>query len=109
MTINEALTAVTAYPVANNTIEKILIDRALTGTDEYSKVIGDSESFLLATADVYYYLAVTPNLVEQEIGISNASSEKQRLLDFANTIYGEYNDPKFTGRVVGFKGEVYNA
>jgi len=108
MTILEALQAINTYPISDTYIEVICIDRDLTSTADYTKTIGSSEGYQLATADTYFYLANHPNIVEQDVGINNAPEIKKQLLGLANAIYKEYDDPKFTGFTYGFIGEDFN-
>ncbi len=108
MTISEALVSLNSFPIPDNSIEKILIDRELTGSTEYTVTISTSQAFRLASADTFMWLHDSPNLVEQEVGINQAVSIKQDLMEKANLIYGEFDDPKFTGKTFGFVGEDYN-
>lgn len=108
MTIAEALKAINIYPITDNTIEKICIDRGLDHTAEYTQTIGQSDAYILATADTYFYLGTAPNIVEQEVGINSAIAIKKKLCDEADKIYGGYDDPKFSGNTYGFVGENYN-
>ena len=109
MTILEALTNKSPYPISTGFVESVGIDRDLTVTDEYSKVIGISQSYELATADILIYLHDAPNLVEQEVGINNAADIKKELLNRANKIYSKYDDPKYSGSgTFGFIGDDWN-
>jgi len=108
MTIADALQSLNTYPIADNYVEKVCIERELTCTEEYTKSIGDSQSFELASADMYFYLSNHPSIVEQEAGINNALAIKENMLEIALTIYGKYGDPKATARSYGFRGESFN-
>lgn len=108
MTVAESLKSINIYPIPDGTIEKICTDRELTVDDDYDKELGESEGFQLATADTYFFLATNPNIVEQAVGLSFAAEEKKRLMAEADRIYGEYDDPKFSGNNYGFIGEDWN-
>lgn len=108
-TLALSLQAINSYPIAIVHIGNICIDRDLVSTDEYTKVIGASQGYQLATADIYFYLANHPNIVEQEVGINNAIAIKKQLLGLANSIYREFADPKYTGFTFGMIGENWNA
>lgn len=108
MTIFEALKAINTFPVSDNVVETILVDRALTGTSDYTLTIGISQAYELAKADTYFWLSTQPSIVEQGIGINQAQATKKQLLAWANEIYGKYDDPKFSGQKAGFIGENYN-
>ena len=51
MTVLEALQAKVSYPLGAAFFETILIERSLTGTDQYTATIAKSKKFRLATAD----------------------------------------------------------
>lgn len=109
MTTKEALISLNAFPIPDNAILKIGIDRALDTSVEYTLVISVSESYELATADLLMYLHGQPNIVEQEVGINQAAVIKKEFLSRANAIYAKYGDPKYNGKgTYGFVGEAYN-
>lgn len=109
MTISESLISLNSFPIPASLIEKIGIERELTITDEYTLVISESQSYKLATADVYMWLYSQPSITEQEVGINQAIAIKKGLLDLANAIYKEYDDPKYSGKGrYGFVGENFN-
>lgn len=108
MTVQEALQSINTFPVDTLFIEKVCTDRELGLTDTYTKTIGESQAFELATADIWFWLSKHPSIVEQEVGINNAQAIKQDMLDKANQIYDKYDDPGFTGFTYGFIGEDFN-
>jgi hypothetical protein len=108
MTVLEALSTLNSFPVPDLAIEKVCLDRELELNGTYTKLVGESQGFELATADLYVWLANTPNIVEQAVGISNSAETKKELMDQANQIYGKYDDVKFTGITYGFVGENFN-
>jgi hypothetical protein len=108
MTIYDSLASANTFPIPSNTIEKICIDRGLDMEIEYSLVISTSQAYELALADLYVWLAMTPNVAEQEVSISNAEKVKDSLLRKADQIYGKWGDEKFSGMSYGFIGEDYN-
>ena len=109
MTVLQAILSINIYPIPNNTVERFCIDRGLDKDDEYTKTIGSSQAYELATADTYHWLHGAPSIVEQESGVNNAIAIKENLLDMANKIYAKYDDPKFSGFTYGFVGEDWNA
>jgi len=108
MTVSEALKSLNVFPISDLFIEKVCTDRELGPTTTYSKIIGLGQAFELATADVWFYLSKHPSIVEQEVGINNAISIKQDMLDKANQIYAKYEDSGFTGFTYGMIGENWN-
>jgi hypothetical protein len=107
ITIQQALISLNSFPIPNDQIEKVTIDRGLTLTGNYTQTVGESEAFRLASADIYYWLANAPSIVEQEVGVNQAIAIKKQLLELAMAIYGEYDDPKFVGETYGLR-ESYN-
>ena len=88
MTILEAIkSTVAGYPLSDNAFIKALLDRGLSATAEYS---GKSQSFELATADIYMVLVSSANVSEG--GYSVSISEKANLMKMANAIYQKWGD-----------------
>jgi len=109
MTILEVLSSINAFPIPTHTIERTCVDRVLLSSELYTKAIGESQAFELATADLYLYLSRQPSITEQEVGINQALQMKKDFLDAANAIYKKYGDGKLTGAgTFGFVGENYN-
>ena len=52
------------------------------------------------------YMFTAPDLKEQEISITPA--DRKNYKNRANRVYGELNDPAFSGRRYGLIGENYN-
>lgn len=104
MTISESLISLSNYPIPVNTIEKICVNRSLDCAADYS---GTSQSYELAEADVYMFLYASPDLKEQEVSFSQ--DDRYRFLNIANSIYGKYDDPKYSGSgKIGYIGENWN-
>ena len=108
MTIQEALQTLNVYPIPPSLVEKVCIDRGLVPNTIYSSIVAGSQSFELATADVFFWLGNAPDIVEQAVGINQAIAIKKQLKDEANKIYGNYGDSKFNGTRFGFIGESFN-
>jgi len=106
MTIKEALTSLVQYPIPDANVEKIGVDRGLTLTEEYTTTIAESDAYRLAEADLFMYMFTAPDLKEQEISITPA--DRKNYKNRANRVYGELNDPAFSGRRYGLIGENYN-
>ncbi len=106
MTIKEALLSLNSYPIQSSFIEKVGVDRVLDITEDYTLAVSTSDSYRLATADVYFYLSGSLNISEQEVSLSQQQEDKKRFLTLANKIYLELGDDKYTGKgTYGFKGE----
>lgn len=90
MTVLEALQAKVPYPLKAAFFETILIERSLTGTDQYTATIATSKKFRLATADCYKAVATGVNVTEGSLSIS--IPERDKLLALANSIYRQYDE-----------------
>lgn len=108
MTIFEALKSLNTFPIQDNAIERICVNRGLISTELYDSAVAISQSFELAIADILMYLHDAPSIVEQEVGVNNAISIKREMMEAANKIYVKYNDSKLLGNVYGFIGENWN-
>ena len=108
MTIAEALLSITVYPIPENTVELACIDREIDKDGIYDKATGESREYRLATADIYLFLSGQNSITEQEVSFSQVQAIKKNFLAIANSIYFEFDDPKFSGRRYGFIGEAYN-
>ena len=106
MNISQALISLNSFPIPSLFIDKVGVDRGLILTDEYTLAVSTTNSYRLATADVFFWLSQQPSIKEQEVGINQASDARERLLNMANDIYFDLDPEKYTGNgTYGFKGE----
>lgn len=104
MTILQALQQINLYPIPDSVIMNYCEERGLQSGTETTLDIRKSDSFKLATADVYKWLAFAPATVSQGgVSFSLSENDKKKFLDFANDIYKGINE-KTTGIVYGYKG-----
>ena len=82
---------VAGYPLSVNTFDRILIDRDLSATADYT---GSSRAFELATADIYKTLVTAANITELDVQIS--MTDKSNFIKMANAIYAKYDEPLIT-------------
>jgi hypothetical protein len=88
MTTLEAIkSTVAGYPLAEGIFQKVLIDRGLTATAEYT---GKSKQFELATADVYTVLVTAANI--NEGGYQVSVTDKSNFMKMASAIYQKWGD-----------------
>jgi hypothetical protein len=85
MTYLEALTAATNYPVNQLKLQKILIDRGITDTDNYQ---GPTREFELATADLYVLLVTSVAVSEGDFSVED--TDKASLTTLAGNILTKY-------------------
>lgn len=110
MTILEAYTSLTSYPVNDATLSRLLLDRGLTGADEYTAEIGNSEAFQLARADLYDWLAGGASTIkEQDSQMTISDTQRELYIQMSQRIYSKYNDPKVAdSETYGYVGEFIN-
>lgn len=107
MNILTALKTKSSYPLSDDTLTAILIQRDLDGEDDFTKVVANSSIFQGAVADLYVLLATQPNITEG--GMSVSQNDASTFLSLANRIYsniGEANkgtNQSYT-RFIGYKG-----
>jgi hypothetical protein len=90
MTNKAALkSTVVQYPIEDDTLEKVLLDRGLIASDEYNPV-ENKKAVDLAKADLYVTLVTAAT--GSEGGFSFSLSDKQLLLKQAGVIYGQYGE-----------------
>lgn len=106
MTVSEALLAMVVFPVPTTTVEKFCIERGLLSNVEYSPEVASSQNFKLAEADLYHWMATSPDIKEQELSLNPA--DRKYYLNKANKVYGEFDDSKNTSFIYGFVGENFN-
>lgn len=93
MTVFEALKAKVKYPLSDDFIKSILIERGLIGGDEYTQEVAKSNEFKGARADCYKELIDAINIGEG--GMSISLSDKELILDMANSIYKEIGESQY--------------
>jgi hypothetical protein len=87
------------YPVGEDTLNRVLIDRGLAAGNEYA---GKSKAFELAQADLLVALLTAANV--QEGGFQVSMTDKSNFLKVASGIYDkwdEYNPLKQTPSITG--------
>lgn len=87
MTNIEALRHSVSVPVADTSLEKILIDRGIPKDSLYN---GTSATFELATADLLVFLISQPNISES--GYSLSMTEKALLQKQAGALYAKHGE-----------------
>ncbi|MBO6117373.1 MAG: hypothetical protein J6P44_02395 [Bacteroidales bacterium] len=85
MTILEALKAKVSYPLTEDTLNLLLIQRELNNDDEFDASVAKSNAFQGAVADLYMQLATVPNMSEG--GMSVSFNDASRFISLANKIY----------------------
>lgn len=106
-TVLEALKGINAYPIPLLAILDAGIGRELDPTTEVDETILRSKEYKLATADLYYWLAVAPNVSQGGQSYSFTDEERKDFRNRATAIYDEYGEPDDNvgkGVRYGYKG-----
>lgn len=93
MTILEALKSKVSYPLPDSFFQSVLIERGLSGEDEFTQSIARSKEFDLAKADVWIALVTASQVQEGNYSIS--LNDKSNMIKLANTIYRKYGEPEY--------------
>lgn len=104
-TIKQALKGVTNYPVQDDTLQGIALCRGLSLESEATAEVLNSESYALATADIYSWLAIAPNVSEGGVSFSFTQREKETFRSVARSIYQTYGINKPGIVTYGNKGD----
>lgn len=89
MTNLEAIkSTVVGYPVEENTFLRILVDRGINSTENYT---GKSKMFELAYADVLTSMLAAANVAEGDLQVS--MTDKSNFMKVASGIYDKYSEP----------------
>lgn len=87
MTIREALLSVSAFPIPPITVEAIAVKRGLDLDSNMDRAGMVSADYRLATADLYFWLFLAPNVAQG--GQSYSYADKERFRKLALAIYKE--------------------
>ena len=98
MTVIDALRTMTAYPVPDAVLNRVLLRRGLSAADEMTADTMDTEAYELACADVMIYLSTAPSVSQNGISFSVSAEVQQRLRNQADGIYRKYGNTA-AGRV----------
>lgn len=86
MTVLQALRMSVGYPLDEKALQRIVVDRSLEPDAPYT---GPTREFILARADVYMALAVSPDVAMD--GFSLTVADRNLLTTLAESIYRRYD------------------
>ncbi|WP_010416073.1 hypothetical protein [Anaerophaga thermohalophila] len=95
MTVKEALTGLSGYPIPGAALENIASKRGLDLGVSVNTETRTSSAFRLSEADVLMWLSMAPSISEEGVNISLSEVEKRRFKDMANIIYQELGDSAY--------------
>lgn len=104
-TITQALIDEIHYPIPVGFVENKLIERQLSGDEEYSFEVAQSKEWKGALADCLYSLVQAVNLSESDKSIGTLSDkDKERLLVRINTLYKSIGESPALGQPMVYIG-----
>lgn len=123
MTIKESLLSLTSYPIPDEALDLIMLERGLSDTatnstedDSTSEPQGESaagssladivktKAYKLAKADVYTWLSAAPNVSQGGQSYGFNADEKKRFLRWASNLYAENGESDASRTIYGYKG-----
>lgn len=91
MTTLEALKSKVKYPLSEAFFQSVMIERGLTGSEDFTQEIALGKAFQLCRADCLIGQVDAPQIQEGSVSIS--LTDKSNFIKLANTIYGQYGEP----------------
>lgn len=93
-TVRQALIDEIHYPIPVGYVENKIIERELTGDDNYTAAVSRTDAFKGALADCLRSLIQAVNFSESDKSVGNLTDEQRRLiLKRANALYEEIGEP----------------
>lgn len=104
-TIKQALIDEIHYPIPLGFVENKMIERQLSGDDEYSFEVAQSKEWKGALADCLYSLIQAVSLSESDKSIGTLSDkDKERLLVRINALYKTIGETPALGQPMVYIG-----
>lgn len=81
LTVLDALSAITSYPIPPHTLHSVAEVRGLSLSSEFTASVGNSAEYHLAEADLYEWLVAAPdiNIEGQSYSLTDAQRELFRM------------------------------
>lgn len=105
MTVFESLQGINAYPVPERTLLTITVKRGLSSDAEATQEVLESADFMLAHADVLYWLSMAPNVAQGGQNYSFTDEQREDMRAEAEGLWAEYGDGGGSAVKYGYKGE----
>ncbi len=105
MKVVDALLSISGYPMLEQAIKGFALVRELDLEVEATKEILSSKEYRLVYADSLFWLSIQPNISELDTQFDMSYSDRERMREQAQEIYGEYDDPRYQRKTkYGYKG-----
>jgi hypothetical protein len=106
-TILESLKSVSGYPVPLSAINDAAVRRGLSLSDTADEEALNSPAYRLAKADIQRWVSFAPNVSQEGTSYDLLFSDRERMREEANAIYGELGDEAYISErktIFGYKG-----
>lgn len=105
MTIQDALVAISSYPIPPATVQTICMARGVDAGADFTLALAKGANYKRAMADLYIWLSEAPNIVQGEVHFSFSSAERAYMRRKAAAILNEAGE-NIDGDQFGYMGSV---
>lgn len=105
MTIEQALTSLSQYPIPSAFVDTMLMRIGLSGQETFTQEVANSREFKAAKAEVYLYLMTAPSVSENGFTISLDSTAKTTYRELYEQLQSELGASSALEVDYGYKGE----
>jgi hypothetical protein len=91
-TIYDSLKTVSGYPIPHTEIEVVAIKRGVNLGDTLTSEVMKLDSYRLAQADLMKWVSTAPNISQGDVSFDILYSDRERLREQANAVYGEFGE-----------------
>lgn len=102
VTLMDSLQSLCAYPIPEQAIEAIAVERGLDTMLDADSEAMHSNAYKLAKADVLMWLVYAPNVSQGGVSYTLSDEQRKRFLDQASSLY-KHADTEVKPRF-GYKG-----
>lgn len=105
LTILDALSGITSYPIPPHAIASVAEMRGLTLSSEFNARVGSYAEYRLAEADLYEWLATAPDINIEGLSYSLSDTQRELFKMRAGQLRAENGEKAQDDRVkFGYKG-----
>ncbi len=104
MTIQDALVAISSYPIPPATVQTICMARGVDAGADFTLALAKGANYKRAMADLYIWLSEAPNITQGEVDFSFSSAERAYMRRKAAAILNEAGE-NIDGDQFGYMGD----
>lgn len=105
MTIYDSLQGINAYPVPDRTLVTIATKRGLEPETVVTATILNSDAYMLAHADVLFWLSMAPNVTQGGQSYSFTYEQREEMRGQAMDTYKDLDPDNAPKTRYGYKGD----